>query len=125
MQSNANTVHDYTCKVVNSEHQRSHNLRKFPQIYAVFMGVVHVSHNEDIMHAFFSKVYCCLIPNHPPPIETRIWKLVVRALHMILYLSSRSLVVQTEGLYRRRHERLLTTSSKGVHQGLEHRFRRR
>ncbi len=30
-----------------------------------------VSHNEDIMHALFLKVYCCLIPNHPPPIETR------------------------------------------------------
>ena len=30
-------------------------------------------HNEDTMHSF-------QIPNHPPPLETRIWKLVVRAL---------------------------------------------
>ena len=28
------------------------NLRKFRQIYAVSMGVVLYSHNEDIMHSF-------------------------------------------------------------------------
>ena len=27
--------------------------------------------------------------------------------------------------FRRRHQRLSTTSSKGVHQGVEHQFRRR
>ncbi len=27
--------------------------------------------------------------------------------------------------FRRRHQRLSTTNSKGVHQGLEHRFRKR
>ena len=45
-------------------HQRSHNLRKFPQIYAVFMGCVIINHNERIlyMHLIFSKVYCSLIP---------------------------------------------------------------
>ena len=32
------------------------------------------------IYAFFSKVYSCLIPKHPPPIETRIWKLVANIL---------------------------------------------
>ena len=36
-----------------------------------------ISHNED---ALFSEVYCCLILNHPTPIEIWLWKLVVRAL---------------------------------------------
>ena len=37
-----------------------------------------IRHNEDInsMHSFIVR----LIPNHPPSLETRIWKLVVRAL---------------------------------------------
>ena len=54
----------------------SHNLRKFPQIYAVSVGGG-ISHNED---ALFSKVYCCLILNYPTPIEIWIWKLVGRPL---------------------------------------------
>ena len=32
------------------------------------------------MIVFFLKVYCCLIPTQPPPIETSILELVVRAL---------------------------------------------
>ena len=38
-------------------------------------------HDEDIMHSFQNFIVR-LIPNHPPPppLETRIWKLVVRAL---------------------------------------------
>ena len=32
------------------------------------------------MHSFQNFIVR-LIPNHPPPLETRIWKLVVRALH--------------------------------------------
>ena len=39
-----------------------------------------IRHNEDIMHSFQNFIVR-LIPNHPPPLETRIWKLVVRALH--------------------------------------------
>ena len=35
-------------------------------------------HNEDIMHSFQNFIVR-LIPNNPPPLETRIWKLVVRA----------------------------------------------
>ena len=38
---------EITC-VIN---YRSHNLKKFPQTYAVFMGVS-CSHSEDIMHSF-------------------------------------------------------------------------
>ena len=50
--------------VHNYAKQGSHNLRKFRQIYAVSMGVVAISHNED---ALFSEV-CCLILNYPTPI---------------------------------------------------------
>ena len=38
-----------------------------------------IRHNEDIMHSFQNFIVR-LIPNHPPPLETRIWKLVVRVL---------------------------------------------
>ena len=38
-----------------------------------------IRHNEDIMHSFQNFIVR-LIPSHPPPLETRIWKLVVRAL---------------------------------------------
>ena len=38
-----------------------------------------IRHDEDIMHSFQNFIVR-LIPNHPPPLETRIWKLVVRAL---------------------------------------------
>ena len=38
-----------------------------------------IRHNEDIMHSFQNFIVR-LIPNHPPPLETRIWKLAVRAL---------------------------------------------
>ena len=38
-----------------------------------------IRYNEDIMHSFQNFIVR-LIPNHPPPLETRIWKLVVRAL---------------------------------------------
>ena len=34
------------------------------------------------MHSFQNFIVR-LIPNHPPPLETRIWKLVVRALNFI------------------------------------------
>ena len=34
------------------------------------------------MHSFQNFIVK-LIPNHPPPLETRIWKLVVRALSII------------------------------------------
>ena len=52
-------------------HQRSHNLRKFPQIYAVFVGCVIINHDERIlhMHLIFSKVYCCLIPKNTSHIQ--------------------------------------------------------
>ena len=40
-----------------------------------------IRHNEDIMHSFQNFIVR-LIPNHPPPLETRIWKLVVRALNV-------------------------------------------
>ena len=53
--------------------QGSHNLRKFPQTYAVSMGVVLVIMR---MH-YFAEVYRCLILNYTTPIE--IWILVVRA----------------------------------------------
>ena len=42
-----------------------------------------IRHNEDIMHSFQNFIVR-LIPNHPPPLETRIWKLVVRALLLCL-----------------------------------------
>ena len=32
------------------------------------------------MYSFHAKVYCCLNPKHPPFVERRIWKVVVRAL---------------------------------------------
>ena len=35
------------------------------------------------MHSFQNCIVW-LIPNHPPPLETRIWKLVVRALQVTL-----------------------------------------
>ena len=38
-----------------------------------------IRHNENIMHSFQNFIVR-LIPNHPPPPETTIWKLVVRAL---------------------------------------------
>ena len=37
-----------------------------------------IRHNEDIMHSFQNFIVW-LIPNHPLPLETRIWKLVVSA----------------------------------------------
>ena len=46
-----------------------------------------IRHNEDIMHSFQNFIVR-LIPNHPPPLETRIWKLVVRALHEANYVES-------------------------------------
>ena len=42
-----------------------------------------IRHNEDIMHSFQNFIVR-LIPNHPPPLETTIWKLVVRALFLVL-----------------------------------------
>ena len=44
-----------------------------------------IRHNEDIMHSFQNFIVW-LIPNHPLPLETRIWKLVVRALVWTLKL---------------------------------------
>ena len=38
------------------------------------------------MHSFQNFIVR-LIPNHPPPLETRIWKLVVRALVLQLVLT--------------------------------------
>ena len=43
-----------------------------------------IRHNEDIMHSFQNFIVW-LIPNHPLPLETRIWKLVVRALIISLF----------------------------------------
>ena len=50
----------------STPHQRSHNLGKFPQIFAVFMGVV-----LGIMRifAFLSKFYC--LANSQPPSPSR------------------------------------------------------
>ena len=42
-----------------------------------------------------------------------------------MYLSSSEKFSRSDRGFRRRHQRLSTTNSKGVHQGLEHRFRRR
>ena len=39
------------------------------------------------MHSFQNFIVR-LIPNHPPPLETRIWKLVVRALATIYILKA-------------------------------------
>ena len=44
-----------------------------------------IRHNEDIMHSFQNFIVR-LIPNHPPPLEIRIWKLVVRALIKLVNL---------------------------------------
>ena len=60
--------------------QRSHNLRKFPQIYAVSTVVVLVV--MRILCIFFSKVYCCLNPNHPLLVETRICKITCESADM-------------------------------------------
>ena len=38
-----------------------------------------IRHNEDITHSLQNFIVR-LIPNHPTPLETRIWKLVVRTL---------------------------------------------
>ena len=54
-----------------------------------------IRHNEDIMHSFQNFIVR-LIPNHPLPLETRIWKLVVRAL-----VYSRSTQVMTAGLRKK------------------------
>ena len=48
-----------------------------------------ISHNKDIMHSFQKFIVCCLIPNYPLLVETRIWKLVVRALSMSRLATSR------------------------------------
>ena len=48
-----------------------------------------IRHNEDIMHSFQNFIVW-LIPNHPLPLETRIWKLVVRALVLCPGLKFRS-----------------------------------
>ena len=45
-----------------------------------------IRHNEDIMHSFQNFIVR-LIPNHPPPLETRIWKLVVRALVSTVFIT--------------------------------------
>ena len=42
------------------------------------------------MHSFQNFIVR-LIPNHPPPLETRIWKLVVRALILLQIFSSLSI----------------------------------
>ena len=49
------------------------------------------------MHSFQNFIVK-LIPNHPPPLETRIWKLVVRAL-LSGEESSSSPVLPTLGFY--------------------------
>ena len=49
-----------------------------------------IRHDEDIMHSFQNFIVQ-LIPNHPPPLETRIWKLVVRALTKILMQTCKTL----------------------------------
>ena len=57
-------------------HQRSNNLGNISGECFYGDGI---KHNEDIMHSFQNFIVR-LIPNHPPPLETRIWKLVVRVL---------------------------------------------
>ena len=47
--------------------------------FLLFLWGWYYRHNEDIMHSFQNFIVR-LIPNHPPPLETRIWKLVVKAL---------------------------------------------
>ena len=54
-----------------------------------------IRHNEDIMHSFQNFIVK-LIPNHPPPLETRIWKLVVRALDL---LSSETSSAELEDIF--------------------------
>ena len=41
------------------------------------------------MHSFQNFIVR-LIPNHPPPLETRIWKLVVRALFITTLFQKKS-----------------------------------
>ena len=48
-----------------------------------------IRHNENIMHSFQNFIVR-LIPNHPPPLETTIWKLVVRAMIRCLHFNVRS-----------------------------------
>ena len=43
-----------------------------------------IRHNEDIMKAFKSLLLIVSLPTSLPPVETRISKLVVRALNVIL-----------------------------------------
>ena len=45
------------------------------------------------MHSFQNFIVR-LIPNHPPPLETRIWKLVVRALQKLFYVINIQLRIQ-------------------------------
>ena len=53
-----------------------------------------IRYNEDIMHSFQNCIVR-LIPNHPPPLETRIWKLVVRALLKMAFFCFRFFFVVT------------------------------
>ena len=54
------------------------------------------------MHSFQNFIVK-LIPNHPPPLETRIWKLVVRALVMTqsiyICISSVVMMIDRSSLY--------------------------
>ena len=55
----------------------------FPRFFCFYGGGIR--HNEDIMHSFQNFIVR-LIPNLPPPLETRTWKLVVRALYISLLI---------------------------------------
>ena len=55
-----------------------------------------IRHNEDIMYSFQNFIVR-LIPNHPPPLETRIWKLVVRALVINIIFNVQSAMVEDGG----------------------------
>ena len=59
-------------------------VKEIPPDFCCFYGGG-IRHNEDIMHSFQNFIVR-LIPNHPPSPETRIWKLVVRALHEISFI---------------------------------------
>ena len=69
-----------------------------------------IRHNEDIMHSFQNFIVR-LIPKHPHPLETRIWKLVVRALTRTKYNSDLSEIIPLAGL---RMIRLFSDQSPGL-----------
>ena len=68
-----------------------------------------IRHDEDIMHSFQNFIVR-LIPNHPPPLETRIWKLVVKALRYGFKLV-RTLDTRTLSALERRSEFIVSSKT--------------